>query len=191
MVKDKTGFTASRVEGFKCHPDRMQTIYWDAKVPNFGLRVTSTETKSYIFETWFSGKCLRITIGNAKSWSLAAAQKEAMRLKVLTDKGIDPREERAAIQAINLAKHSKTSKGIDVWEEYIKDRSSKWGERHIADHQLMIKKGGNKITRGARTGKPKLSEDGILRGLLSLPLSEINREEIIKWMKKESVIRPT
>ena len=191
MVKEKMGFTASRVESFKCSPDMKQSIYWDAKIPNFGLRVTSGGTKSYIFETWFNGKCLRITIGDAKSWSLVKAQSEAMRLKVMTDQGIDPREVMAAQKARSAAKELSTKEALQIWEEFIKDRKVNWGPRQLANYESVVRKGGGKITRGLKPGMSPIKQDGILRDLLSQPLSKITREEVGKWLKKEIPHRPT
>jgi hypothetical protein len=72
----------------ECEPGKSQTIYWDSRTPNFGVRVTPTGNKAFIFETFFNGKTLRITIGDVNVWAIDKAQSEARRLKVLTDQGI-------------------------------------------------------------------------------------------------------
>ena len=169
MVKEKTGFTASRVGNFKCAPGKKQTIFWDAKTPNFGLRVTSGGSKSYIFETWFKSKCLRLTIGDAKSWSLGKAQTEAMRLKVMTDQGIDPREVLAEQKAKLDAKELSQISALLIWEEFIQDRKHNWGERQLANYKNVVRKGGGTITRGLKPGASPIKQDGILRSLLSKP----------------------
>jgi hypothetical protein len=191
MVKGKTGFTVIRVNNFKCAPKKKQTIFWDAKTPNFGLRVTSGGTKSYIFETWFNSKCLRITIGDAKSWSLGKAQSEAMRLKVMTDQGIDPREVLAEQKAKLGAKERSQIPVLLIWEEFIEDRKRNWGERQLANYKSVVRKGGDTITRGLKPGASPIKQDGILRNLLSQPLSNITREAVADWIRKEVPKRPT
>ena len=191
MADNKLSFTASRIVNLQCQTGKNQSFYWDSKTPSLGIRVTANGAKSYIFQTWFTNKAIRITIGKIETWSITAAQAEARRLKVLTDQGIDPRVERANIDAANIASQSKCIQGLLVWDEYIKDRTSKWGERHLSDHRLMVKEGGIKVLQGAREGRPQITQDGILRPLLSLPISEINRVTILNWMKKEVCKRPT
>ena len=90
MASNKIGFTAPKIVALRCEQGKSQSIFWDSRTPNLGVRITPAGTKSFIFETWFNGKCLRITIGDVKSWSLDKAQAEARRLRVLTDTGIDP-----------------------------------------------------------------------------------------------------
>jgi len=186
----KVGFTAPKVAAFNCPAGKMQAFLWDAKTPALGVRVTSSKAKSYIFETWFNGKSLRMTIGDVYTWSIPKAQAEARRLKVLTDQGIDPREERAQINAKTIARQVRGVSALVVWDEYLKDRKSKWGERHLADHHYIAREGGEVITRGWRAGQPKNKKDGILRPLLSRPLGDINREVVGAWIKREVPDRP-
>lgn len=89
-------FTAARVAAFACEAGKTQTIFRDGKTPGLGLRVTSTGTKSYVFETELFGRTVRMTIGDVRTWHIAQAQAEATRLKAMTDQGIDPRDERKA-----------------------------------------------------------------------------------------------
>ena len=190
MTLRKVPFTSARVNTLKC-PAEKQVIYWDAKTSNLGLRVTPSQKKSYVFEAWFNGKSLRTTIGDSQTWTIAAAQAEARRLKVLVDKGIDPREEKAELKAAVEAKRFKAVLALDVWNEYVKDRSSKWSARHMADHHVMVRKGGDAITRGRRAGMESVKEQGMLRELLNVPLPEVTRDRVAHWLKKESTKRPT
>ncbi|MCX7144577.1 MAG: preprotein translocase, partial [Proteobacteria bacterium] len=57
----RVNFTAERVAGAKCQPGNQQTIYWDGKTPGFGLRVTASEAKAYIFESRLHGNTVRVT----------------------------------------------------------------------------------------------------------------------------------
>lgn len=191
MALRKIPFTSLRINSLKCPPGTAQLIYWDSKTSNLGLRVTQSQNKSYVFEAWFNGKSLRTTIGDVRTWTISAAQAEARRLKVLIDQGIDPRDEKADLKAAAEAKRVKAVLALDVWQEYVKDRSTKWGARHLSDHHEMVREGGEAITRGRRVGMSLVKEQGMLRELLNVPLPEINRDRVALWLKKESAKRPT
>lgn len=191
MTSKKMGFTATKVKDLKCESGKSQTIYWDGKTPGLGLRVTPTGNRAYIFQTWFNGTNLRFTIGDIGSWSLGAAQAEARRLKVLTDQGIDPRVERANAEAENKASRLKGTSGLIVWDEYIEARQHQWGDRHKAEHLYMVRKGGEKITRGLKVGQPAVKQKGILLDLLTFPINEITRERVETLVKKEGKARPS
>ena len=191
MTAKKINFTAPKVSSLTCETGKSQTIYWDAKTPNLGLRVTKGLSKSYIFETWFNGKSWRVTIGDTQSWTLGKAQAEARRLKVLTDQGIDPREVKAEKTAQSIAKKQKGKQALIIWDEYVTDRTKHWGVRHKQSHEIMVREGGKEITRGLKKGMDPIQADGILRALLSQPLNEITREKVIKWLSKQAKDRPT
>jgi integrase len=191
MATNKLGFTAPKINTLKCETGKSQTIYWDSKTPSLGIRVTPTGNRAYIFQTWFNGTNLRLTIGDTETWILGAAQVEARRLKVLTDQGIDPREERAKTDAKNRARRLKGVSGLVVWDEYIKARQHQWGYRHKNDHVDMVRKGGEKITRGLKVGQPAVKQKGILLDLLSLSINEITRDKVLALVKKEVKVRPS
>jgi integrase len=191
MATNKLGFTAPKINTLKCETSKSQTIYWDSKTPSLGIRVTPTGNRAYIFQTWFNGTNLRLTIGDTETWTLGASQVEARRLKVLTDQGIDPREERAKTDAKNRARRLKGVSGLVVWDEYIKARQHQWGDRHKDDHVDMVRKGGEKITRGLKVGQPTVKQKGILLDLLSLSINEITRDKVLALVKKEVKVRPS
>ena len=191
MASKHMGFTATKIKDLQCESGKSQTIYWDSKTPSLGLRVTPTGNRAYVFQTWFNGTNLRFTIGDIDTWSLGAAQAEARRLKVLTDQGIDPRVERATAEAENKASRLKGTSGLVVWDEYIKARQHQWGDRHKAEHLYMVRKGGEKITRGLKVGQPTVKQKGILLDLLSLPINEITRDKVAALVKREAKTRPS
>ena len=192
MSANQISFTAPKIERLKCEPDKLQSFYWDNKTPTLGIRVTANGAKSYIFQSWFINKAIRITIGDVNSWSIPKAQAEARHFKVLTDQGIDPRTEMAETKAKADAKKVAQVKAIDIWKnEFIKERKSKWGARQLGNYQSVIRKGGGVITRGLKTGMSSVKQDGILRNLLSQPLSNITRDEVANWLRKEVPKRPT
>lgn len=130
----KVNFTAERVAGFACDPGKQQVIYWDRKTPSFGLRVTAAGAKSYIFETRLHGKTLRITIGDIRTWTIGKAQAEATNLKTMTDKGIDPRqqkaEQRIQVEAAQAEAKRQTLTLAEIWPVYLEARKGRWSARH-------------------------------------------------------------
>ena len=117
MATKKIGFTAPKISVLRCELGKSQSIYWDSKTPGLGVRITPSGNKAFIFQTWFNDTNLRITIGDVGSWSIDKAQVEARRLKVLTDQGIDPREQKAELKAKAMARQLKGIFGIEVWKE--------------------------------------------------------------------------
>ena len=187
---EKANFTAGRVSGFKCKRGKQQTIYWDDKAPGLGLRITAAGSRSYIFETRLHSKTLRLTIGDARTWSVSKAQSEATELKALTDKGIDPRQIKIERAATAEAKRKEVSRREitvkDAWNAYIKARRHKWSARHLADHQNLSHLGGDKVKR-----RNRLSEAAALAPLMPLKLSEIDGERVKAWLRDQSALRPT
>ncbi len=123
-------FTAGRVAAFKFQPSaegkNNQTFYWDGKAPGLGLRVTSAGAKTYVFETRLSGKTIRLSIGDVRTWTVGDAQAEATRLKMLTDQGIDPRQQKAqrtAAAATEMAEIKRRNVTVgEVWNSYVQAR---------------------------------------------------------------------
>ena len=192
MTANQISFTSPKIERLTCDTGKPQSFYWDTKTPSLGVRVTANGAKSYVFQTWFVNKAIRVTIGDVNTWSIPKAQAEARKLKVLTDQGVDPRT--AIFEAKVKADSKLVSKvnAIDIWEkEFIEDRKNKWGVRQLANYQSVIREGGGKITRGLKPGMSPIKQDGILRDLLSQPLSQITRDEVYRWLKKEVPNRPT
>jgi integrase len=186
----RLNFTAERVAGFKCDQGKQQCIYWDGKTPGLGLRVTAAGTKSFIFETRLHGKTLRITIGDVRTWSIGNAQKQATELKSLTDKGIDPRQQRAeqqvAAEAARLETMRRAATLESAWAVYIEERQPRWSELNYRDHVDLSSSGGQPKKRGKGDTEP-----GPLASLLPLKLSELTAERIGEWMRLESAKRPS
>jgi hypothetical protein len=188
-------FTADRVAGFKCHPHERQSIYWEAKAPGLGLRVTPAGTKAYIFETRLHGRTMRITIGDIRTWPIGKAQAEATRLKALTDQDIDPRQQKAERAVAAEARRERATRiaapAMAAWRAYIEARRGKWGARHLLEHETVCKEGGAPRGRGRRTGDSDTTLPGILRPLLILPLEQIDSARVRAWLKDEAAHRPT
>jgi integrase len=190
VMAKRENFTSDRIAGFKCPKEKQQAIYWDAKAPGLGVRVTSAGAKSYIFETRLHGKTLRVTIGDQRTWTIGKAQAEARRLKTLTDQGIDPRQfaaEKAAKAREEDAEAGRQSVTLaTAWAAYIEDRRHKWSERHLADHQETADPGGRKVKRGEGLTTP-----GALAALMPLKMAQIDARRVKAWLSKEAARRPT
>lgn len=72
-----------------------------------------------------------------------------------------------------------------LWDEYIKDRESEWGERHYLDHVRLSQPGGDTVKRGKGKKKP-----GPLALLMSKKISDLSTEVLLNWLKGEAKKRP-
>lgn len=70
-----------------------QLFIWDTEGPGLAVRVTASGSKSFIFQGKLDNATIRQTIGSCAAWQLDDARKEARRLQILLDRGIDPREQ--------------------------------------------------------------------------------------------------
>ncbi len=186
----KQAFTAARVEGLTCEAGKQQTIHWDAKTPGFGMRVTATGARSYIFESRLFGNTIRTTVGDARAWELGKARAEATRLKNLIDNGIDPREHRAELAAAHAARQTAARRREitfgEAWDEYVAARKQFWSDRHHEDHVKHAADGGQARKRGKGLTRP-----GPLARLRPLKLSELDGSRIAEWLVSETAERST
>jgi integrase len=189
----KENFTALRIQTYQCKPGKQQSIYWDAKIPGFGLRVTANQTKAYIYEDRIHGKTVRFTIGSPGAWGLEDARNEAMRLHTDIDKGIDPRQVKAEARLAHEAKAMTISAGnvtvAEAWAQYLEERRPQWGLRHYEDHLAKSKPGGEKAVRGTRGRGTTIP--GPLYSLMALKLSSLDQNVIETWASREGASRPT
>ncbi len=95
-------------------PQLVQRDYWDNSTPGFGLRITSTGTKSWICMTRLLGqsKVKRFTLGRVSDrdghggLTLQQARREALALRERIGRGEDPRqtEQQAKVDAIRRSR---------------------------------------------------------------------------------------
>jgi integrase len=201
----KVAFTAGRVNGFKCPPEKNQAFLWDATTPGLGLRATPAGKPAYVFQSVYQGKDLRITIGGPEAWSIPDAQAKSRALQRLIDEGKDPRDlKRDAIASAEAKRAAELAKAEadrldavtmgEAWAAYLDDRRPFWGERHLADHLKMAKAGGEVAKRGVKTlpdgTKPK-TVPGPVHRLLQVPLRELTPALLEAWAAEEAKTRPT
>ena len=186
----KIAFTAGRVSGFKCPPDKKQAFLWDVTAPGLGLRATPAGKPAYVFQGVYQGKDLRITIGSPAAWSIPDAQAKARELQRLIDEGKDPRDlkrEALAAQAEKQAAAAVQAVTVgEVWAVYLKARRPRWGERHYNEHLLLVKPGGVASNRAAGG----VTAPGILHPLMALALRDLTAPVIEEWAERESQTRP-
>lgn len=185
--------TAGLIERLKCPPDKQQAFLRDRKAPSLRVRVTAAGAKSYVFEAKLGRQTIRHTIGNIRSWTIEGARAEANRLRVLVDRGHDPRalekeqeaqrRERAAVDAAESV-----SVG-EAWDHYIEARRSRWGEHHYKDHIRKAKPGGAAAARGTRGRGTTIA--GPIYPLLALKLRELTPVTLSRWADQETQRAPT
>jgi len=110
----KVAFTAGRVTGFKCPPDKAQAFLWDATAKGLGVRATPAGKPAYVFQGVYQGKDIRLTIGSPEAWSIPDAQAKARELQRQIDEGRDPREVKAAITAADVEKREAAKADTDT-----------------------------------------------------------------------------
>lgn len=210
LPSNRIKLTKERVSEEVCAPGKRQEFLWDTEQRGLGVRITATGSKSFIYQAKFNGQTIRLTIGDAKTMPLSSvwersgqvktkelqvgARDMASRLAAMVKEGRDPRkviqESIEADVAARAASRRKVVTGLRAWNAYIEARQDKWGQRHKDDHIGFAAEGGKVFTKGKQIAKERITQDGILRSLLILPLPEINAEAVQAWVAKNVKKRP-
>ena len=196
----KIAFTAGRVSGFKCPPDKKQAFMWDVTAPGLGLRTTPAGKPAYVFQGVYQGKDIRLTIGSPAAWSIPDAQAKARELQRLIDEGKDPRDlnreavaaTKAQAEALIAAAAEAASQAVtmgEAWGAYVAERTPHWGDLHRNDHARLTRAGGEAAKRGTRGRGVTVA--GPLHPLLALPLRDLTAPVIEAWAAHEAQTRPT
>ena len=122
----KVVFTAPRVGGFKCPPDKAQGFLWDLTASGLALRATPAGKPAYVFQSRYRNKTIRLTIGSPEAWSIPDAQAKARELQRQIDEGRDPREVKAEKTAADVAKREAIKQDAatvgEAWSIYLAER---------------------------------------------------------------------
>ncbi|TXG94660.1 MAG: DUF4102 domain-containing protein [Rhodocyclaceae bacterium] len=184
----RINLTAGRIREFST--DKVQAFLWDTEAPGLAVRATSSGAKSFVFQGKLAGATIRVTIGEVRAWGIDEARAEARRLQTLLDRDIDPRAEKAerlaAVEAKRAATKRQSATFGQAWAAYVAKMGGRWSPRHLADHEKMVRQGGEKRKRGPGTTTP-----GPLASLVPMKLSDLNGECIAQWLDDESAKRPT
>lgn len=182
--------TAGLIERFTCRTDiKAQAFLRDSVAPGLRVRVTNTGVKAFVFEAKLNRQTIRRTIGDVRAWTIDAARKEAHRLRVTLDTGVDPREverEQEAIRAAKVEAEKVQALTVgDLWPQYLEEGKPKrrpaWKPRYRADILLMSSPGGVKKKRGEG-----VTRVGPLYPLMGIPLTRINEDTLKAWHDKEA-----
>jgi integrase len=185
--------TAGLIERLQCPPDKAQAFLRDRKAPTLRVRVTTNGAKSFVFEAKLQRQTIRRTIGDVRSWTIEAARSEANRLRVLIDKGSDPRElerQQAEVRRIAAIRDAAQARTVgELWTEYVEARRPRWGDLHYRDHISKAKPGGQAAARGTRGRGQTVS--GPLYPLMAHRLADLTPALIGAWAEAETHTRPT
>lgn len=96
---------------------RVQKIYRDTKLNGFGLRVTSSGSKSFVVEQKLNGRTKRVTIAKYGHLTTEQARKEAQRILGDMAVGKDPNAERKVALAMKVTLS-------EAFEDYLKTRKN-------------------------------------------------------------------
>lgn len=181
--------TVPLIERLTCPPNVDKAFLKDAEVAGLKVRVTAAGSKSYVFMMKVSGRTMTRTIGAVDAWSIPEARAEARKLRVILDKGEDPRElERQAKadkeKADALAAANALTVG-DVWPRYLQEgkpkRRDAWKPGYLADLTAMSSPGGEPKKRGAGLTRP-----GVIYPLLALALVDVTEDALKGWFDREA-----
>lgn len=186
----KVSFTAGKVSGFKCPPDKKQAFLWDATAHGLGLRATPAGKPAYVFQAEYQGKALRITIGGTEAWTIPQAREKVRELQRLIDEGKDPRtvkREALAIAAAHKAQEAAQALTVaQAWGMYVEARKPHWGALHHRDHVDMMAPGGEPKKRGKGLTTP-----GPLAHFAPIRLADLDTATVQAWATQEAQNRPT
>jgi integrase len=120
-------------------PANGNRIWYDDKIPGFGVRVTEAGVKSFILNYVITGRERRYTIGRWPEWSADKARIEARDLRSKIDKGIDPlREREIELEAARAVQAEPTI--ADLGAAFM-ERHARWHKRADPAHNdgLLLK----------------------------------------------------
>jgi integrase len=189
----KVAFTKSRVDGFRCPPDREQAFLWDTGAPGLALRSTPAGKPAFVFQSRYLGQSVRVTIGNPDAWSIPEAQAKARALQREIDEGRDPRGVKAeAVAAAKAQAKQAAAEALlvsEAWARYMAEgkpaRKDAWKPRYVADLQAAAAPGGEARKRGKGQTLP-----GHLWPLMGERLADVNADLIRDWYAREAKRSP-
>jgi integrase len=117
--------------------DGSDRIVFDRQVPGLGLRITPTGNRIFIAQARIGGRKRRITVGFARTMSLAQARTEALHVLAELRGGKDPTHERKARQSGSVTIAALAEKWMaDFVRPKLKPRTAFDYERLLAKHIL-------------------------------------------------------
>lgn len=152
--------------------------------------MTAAGSKTYVFETRLRNRTMRLTIGDVRTWTIGAAQKEATRLKTLTDKGLDPRKVKAEQDAAEEAERREIEGHAvlvaDAWKAYLAHHAKRWGAKYMESHVTVASPGGQAKRKGGGQG---LTIPGVLAPILQMRMKDVTATALTDWVVKATARR--
>lgn len=144
--------TERAVKSLKPVQGRSSAIFYDEQIAGFGVCVTASGTRSFVLNYMLAGRERRYTIGQHPAWSADAARKEASRLRVEVDKGLDP----------------------------VAERERRRGEKTVTElaTEFMEKHAVKKLRMGTVRGYREMLRDHITPAIGRLRLSAVRRRDV-------------
>jgi len=188
--------TTGLIDALVCPEGKTQAFLRDTRAVGLKVRVTPAGAKAYVFEVRVNGKPVRRTIGTTSAWSIEKAREEAGKLRVLIDKGNDPRDlDRLAMEVrahqvmqAAAAKAQEAAHAVTVahaWSLYMAEGKPRgkvaWKPRYRADLLKMAAAGGEPRKRGGGVTLP-----GPLWPLMANRLIDLTPDLIRDWFVIES-----
>jgi integrase len=171
----KVAFTAGRVNGFACPPDKAQAFLWDSTAKGLGLRVTPAGKPAYVFQAVYQDKTIRVTIGSPGVWTIPLAQEKARELQRLIDEGKDPRSLKA--DAIAQTKAKAAAKATQL-------KNQTYTLEKLLDAYCDYLKSLNRISYGAAQSIFRVHVIEAWPDVASLPANAVSSEQIADMMRR-------
>jgi integrase len=138
-----TKITKRVVDGVE--PTATDRFLWDSDLPGFGLKITPTGARSYVFQYTKGKRKRRVTIGpHGAPWTPDTARNEALQLKGEVARGGDPAETRSGYRkAPTLAEFA--DRFLKEHAELKKKPLSVREDRRLLDKLIKPKLGSQKL----------------------------------------------
>lgn len=117
-------------------PAKGYRVYYDADLPGFGCRVSSSGGQAFVLNYLVDGRERRITIGRYPTWSSTAAREQAKALKRKIDIGVDPLEVRDQ-REVAANGHRSAPSISDLFDRYASEHLPRKNPRSAADDRSM------------------------------------------------------
>jgi integrase len=118
-------------------PGKIDHIIWDAKLPNFGVRVRPSKN-TYVVQFRIGQQQRRESLGDVRKITLHEARKIARQRFALVELGIDPSAERARARAeaaaAKLTLATVTTRYLDAKRDMLRPNTFKAAERYLTQY---------------------------------------------------------
>lgn len=119
-------------------PEKGQTFTWDAELPGFGVRTTSTGAKAWIVQMRVrGGKERRMTVALCTKVPIDKARLEARKLLAAADLGQDPAEQRKDARTVKPDTNPLFSEFAERWVNEVVARRNRPGT--VKHRRLLLK----------------------------------------------------